>query len=177
MAQWCRLKGPASQRSNARPEDLSVSWRASCGCPHCFLLSLNSIHSLFQLFKPSRNRNSVLVRQAKNPKQTSFWKSVFQLSSLQQRQKDLIKFKCWREGMFCHVSDSTLAKSSCRKVVIKTYWPFLAIEEFSETSLKVKWHPARTWDFTRGTLSDFYVMVVYPNPSILQQDGLQLTSM
>lgn len=113
----------------------------------------------------------------KNPKQTSFWKSVFQLRGLQQRQKDLIKFKCCRNGMFYHVSNSTLVKSSCTKDAVKTYWPSLEIEKFIETPLKVKWYSARTWDFTRGTLSDFYVMVIYPYPSILQQDCLQFISM
>lgn len=68
--------------------------------------------------------------------------------------------------MFCHISDSILVKSACRNDVVKTYRSFLAIEKFSETPLNVKWCPARTWDFTRGTLSDFYVMVVYPYPPL-----------
>lgn len=79
--------------------------------------------------------------------------------------------------MFCHDSNSTPVKSSCRNDVVKTYWLFLAIEKFSKTPLEVKWYPARTWDFTRGNLSDFYVMVVHPYPSILQPDCLQFTSM
>lgn len=82
-----------------------------------------------------------------------------------------------KNEMFYHVSDSTLVKSSCRKNVVKAYRPFLALEKFSETPLRVKWYPTRTLDFTRVTLSDFYVMAVYPYPSVLQKDGLQFTSM
>lgn len=57
--------------------------------------------------------------------------------------------------MFCHVSDTTFVKSSYKKDVVKTYWPFLPIQKFSETSQEVKWYSARALDFTRGNLSEF----------------------
>lgn len=57
--------------------------------------------------------------------------------------------------MFCHVSDTTFVKSSYKKDAVKTYWPFLPIQKFSETSQEVKWYSARALDFTRGTLSEF----------------------